>query len=245
MAAGKNVDLGEETAPAVVTPFQYHATTPSQDGSMRQFDLGSAAGVVGGVYPGPHSPPQSPPQSPPPGSRYSSEHSGAHLNRQASEASSAGYYNNNQSTLQPGVGAGIAGWAGMVPLGQDPRNGSASPPPPTVSGSTYSSNSAYGGIGGARSAKEREAMGYTDGGQQQQQLGLATTLEGDEVGGSRQSMGGGQQPMMGGQQPQMNMAPPERVTSPVLQHQDGGRVEPVVHEEAPSEIPPSYDSIPR
>lgn len=106
--------------------------------------------------------------------------------------------------------------SGYMPVGP-PSTGGYAPSAAPTSESAYTPSS-------QRSAKEREAMRY-------RALHLTNTPDGGETSGL---LGGAASP-----------PPPSRTSTEVLQHRDGGRLEEAPHEQPPSEIPPSYDSIPR
>jgi hypothetical protein len=235
LGSERHVNLAEETAPALVTPF--HVGTPSSNtpSSTQRLDAGEPTGIRGEmIY---RSDPRYPPRTPPSESRYSSEHtqdsSGVRSNPWLAQDRGSGHFSNPGDVQSSDVGGFTS---------RPSQRGPGSWPPLTVrSGSIQSSNSGYG-MSGEGNATGRQGKGrYASGCAEEREL---RHLYSEEVrsGGCitpMESVGRGGEGEGEPDQREPSESPP---LSPVFVHQDAGRVE--TPQQQPVEIPPTYDSIP-
>jgi hypothetical protein len=215
---GKHIDLMEDTVPGLITPFQYHQS-PHVDGGMQQ------QGEQDSLY-SPHYTPTS------------RRHSSVYMTPGRISDRNPGYIIGPGSVLPDGGGSAFT----ALDSGASFQRRSSWPR--TMTRTSLSSNflsSAYGGYvdmstNESRSARDGETKGRYVKRVPRPTLMLASTLEGEEYNGESSTEG---------EQSQVSPASPQ---SPVLVHQDAGRVEPIQLETrlnaGVEEIPPTYDSLP-
>ena len=232
---GKHVDLAEDTAPTLITPFHVGTPSSSAPSSMRQFDAGEPTDIRGEMIP--RGNPRYPPRTPPPESRYSFEHtpnsSGVYL---VAQDRASDHFSTPGDVQSSDVGGFTSAPSQRSPGSRHPLT--------VTTGSIQSLNSGYGVTEG-RSTTERQGKGRYASRRAKGREVSRRYSEGVRSTGavtSTETLGRGGEDEDEPEQREPSESPP---LSPVLVHQDAGRVETPYHEEQqPVEIPPTYDSIP-